>query len=311
MGHRSEQRIVISFPVIVTGFDSRGSPFNVTAETLDISCTGACLKGLDHVAEAGKKIEIECQDQRAWFRVQWVAHNGSAKTGKVGVRCLEPGKYIWGVQPKEWEADTYEPRAPAPAAPPLQASGYAGGTSAGWTGGERRQFSRRACRIEAQVNIAGDSVQLPARVTDISLGGCYVEMLAPLPVDAMIELTLNPGDTTMHATGKVRSSQTGFGMGISFTGLNPEDFEKLRKFAPPAPGVPEAVTLPSTLPPASRSRGTASPPYVHSQAGRAAPQYQAAIPEAFEAIIRILLRKGLVTQAELSEELDKLKAMKM
>lgn len=100
MGHRSEQRIVISFPVIVTGFDSRGSPFNVTAETLDISCTGACLKGLDHVAEAGKKIEIECQDQRAWFRVQWVAHNGSAKTGKVGVRCLEPGKYIWACSRK-------------------------------------------------------------------------------------------------------------------------------------------------------------------------------------------------------------------
>src|SRR5580704_7894912 len=44
MGRRSEQRIAISFPVIVTGFDSQGSPFTITAETQDISCTGACLR---------------------------------------------------------------------------------------------------------------------------------------------------------------------------------------------------------------------------------------------------------------------------
>jgi hypothetical protein len=308
MGRRSEQRIAISFPVIVTGFDSRGSPFTITAETQDISHAGACLKGLEHIAEPGKKLEIECQDQRAWFRVQWVGLAGSAKAGRVGVRCLEPGKYIWGVQPKEWQPDTYEPRAPS--AEESQACGYGGGAPTGWTGGERRQFARRVCRIEAQVTIVGDSVRLPARVTDISLGGCYVEMLAPLPVDAMIELTLNPGGTTMHATGKVRSSQTGFGMGISFTGLSPEDFEKLRKFASPAPGIPEAAALPSPPAPGRKSRGNARPPVTRSQREPSPSHHQAATAEVFEAIVRVLFRKGIVTQAELSEELERLKEMK-
>jgi hypothetical protein len=37
MGRRNEQRIAISFPVVVHGFDLRGNPFTVNAETFDIS----------------------------------------------------------------------------------------------------------------------------------------------------------------------------------------------------------------------------------------------------------------------------------
>ncbi len=310
MGRRSEQRVKISFPVIVRGSDSRGSPFSVTTETYDISCTGACLIGLDHIVDPGKKIEIECQDRKAWFRVQWVGKSGSAKMGRVGVRCLEPGKYIWGVQPKEWEPDTYEPGASVTPAVQPGVSGYAGGSAGNWTGGERRKFLRHACRIEAQVSIAGDSVRLSARVTDISLSGCYVEMLAPLPVDTIIELTLNPGDTTMHATGKVRSSQPGFGMGVLFTGLSPEDFEKLRKFAPPATGVSESARVASHPPPMLPSRGNAPPPVSHPPLESGPPLQPESATEVLEAVVRVLLRKGTLTREELLEELSKPKAVK-
>jgi PilZ domain len=310
MGRRSEQRIAISFPVLVTGFDPRGSPFSVTVDTQDISSTGACIKGLVHLVEPGKKIEIECRDQRAWFRVQWVGNGAGPMAGKVGVRCLEPGKYIWGVQPKASEPDTYEPRAASASSQESQHAGYGEGAAGGWTGGERRQYSRRACRIDAQVAIAGNSVRLPAQVTDISLGGCYIEMLAPLPVDTMLDLTLNPGDTTMHAKGKVRSSQTGFGMGISFTGLSPEDFEKLRKFVPPTAGVPDSALVPSRLPPTPQSVANVTPPVSRTPVAPAASLNQATTADVFEAIVQVLFRKGLVTQAELAEELGLLKAMK-
>lgn len=311
MGRRSEQRIAISLPVIVTGFDPRGSPFHVTVETHDISSTGACLKGLDHLAEPGKKIEIECREQRAWFRVQWVGNGTGPMAGKVGVRCLEPGKYIWGVQPKESEPDTYEPRAAAAAAQEPQLTGYGGGISGGWAGGERRQYSRRACRIDAQVAIAGDLVRLPAQVTDISLGGCYIEMLVPLPVNTVLDLTLNLGDSTLHATGNVRSSQTGFGMGVSFMGLKPDDFEKLRKFAPPAAGAPDSAFVPARLPPALQPPVNAMvAPASHSPVAPATSLNQASTAEVFEAIVQVLFRKGLVTQAELAEELGLLRAMK-
>jgi hypothetical protein len=309
MGRRSEQRIAISIPVLVTGFDPRGSPFSVTVDTHDISSTGACIKGLDHLVQSGKKIEIECRDQRAWFRVQWVGNGAGQMAGKVGVRCLEPGKYIWGVQPKEPQPDTYEPRTASTASQESQA-GFGGGTAGGWAGGERRQYSRRACRIDALVAIVGSSVRLPAQITDISLGGCYIEMLAPLPVNTLLDLTLNPGDTTMHAMGKVRSSQTGFGMGISFTGLSPEDFEKLRRFAPPTAGVPDSAFVPARLPPAPQPPVNTMPTNSHSPVAPTLSLNQGTTAEVFEAIVQVLFRKGLVTQAELSEELGLLKAMK-
>jgi hypothetical protein len=317
MGRRSEQRVRISFPVIVRGLDARGSPFSITAETRDISCTGACLIGADRIAELGKKIEIESQDQRAWYRVQWIQKTVNGKPGRVGVRCLEPGKYIWGIAPKEWEADSFDPSLAAPPSASGSSSGYGAGPPAGWSGQDRRKFARHACRIEAQVSIAGDSVHLPARVTDISLGGCYVEMLAPLPVDTIVELSLNPGGSLMVASGRVRSSQMGFGMGVSFTGLGPEDFEILRKLAPPEPNAPK-------LPAASSARPSPPPPLapspapargngasaISSSASPSHPLYPLTTEEALDAVVRLLLRKGVFTPAEISEELEKLKIVK-
>ena len=53
MGRRGEPRIAVTFPVIVRGADSRGTPFVLTAETRDISCSGACLKGLSGIVVSG------------------------------------------------------------------------------------------------------------------------------------------------------------------------------------------------------------------------------------------------------------------
>jgi hypothetical protein len=107
MGRRSEPRIVISFPAVLRGFDSQGKPFAASAETCDVSNSGASLRGLNGLLEPGKKIEIEFRDQSAWFRVQWVGGAGS-RAGRVGVRCLER-KYIWEIPAPDWQADTYNP----------------------------------------------------------------------------------------------------------------------------------------------------------------------------------------------------------
>ena len=229
MARRSEPRIAVLLPVVVRGLDSRGSPFVVTTETHDISCSGACLHGLNGVAEPGTKVEIECQNQKSWYRVQWVGKPQSSKAGWTGVRCLEPGKHIWGVTPKEWEADTYDPARPHPVVPPIAAAPLPHAAPLQPAGQERRQFPRRACRIEAQVTPQGHSSFLPGKITDIALGGCYVEMLTPLPVETSIELAFGQDDATLGVTGMVRSSQMGFGMGVMFTGMSPENFEKLRR----------------------------------------------------------------------------------
>lgn len=335
MGRRSEQRIVISFPVVVRGTDSRGIPFVVTTETQDVSCTGACLKGLRGIAEPGRKIEIECQTQKAWYRVQRAGPSGRTQEWRVGVRCLEPGKYIWGVPPKEWEPDTFDPAAAntqfletGPAAVPAAAARPPR---------ERRRFARHACRLEAQVITEGayGEVAVNGKVTDISLGGCYVEMLSPFAVHTLIKLAFSTGEAPLHLSGRVCSSQEGFGMGVAFTGMGPNEFEQLLHFAPPNQEVRKngpAKTGHSSLhagarseiPIAAASRMPSSGTnYQHDTASLSEPDHQIhSLPgaaelglfdfpnpsTALESLVRLLLRKGILTQAELLQELERLKA---
>jgi len=306
MGRRGEPRIAVTFPVIVRGADSRGAPFVLTAETRDISCSGACLKGLSGIVVSGKKVEVEYGDQRAWFRVQWAGAAGSTKAGQAGLRCLEPGKYIWGIPPKEWEADSFDPLRPetAPPRPPPPATVLTSSGNEPWSGRERRQFVRHACRMAAQIVLQNGTLRMTATVTDISLGGCYMEMLSPLPVDTFVDISISPGDTTLQLSARVRSSQVNFGMGVSFTGMRPQDFEVLRKLAPPTVGALEPAIQAA---PASPAASPAAPKEAHSYA---ATDFDAVDlptnPEALAAAVRVLIRKGVLTRAEVMEELEKL-----
>ncbi len=261
----------------------------------------------------GAKVEVECRDKKAWYRVQWASAGQNASAGRVGLRCLEIGKYIWGVPPKEWEADTYDPANLNHTAPPPDAPSSLYADPAKWAGQDRRQFARHVCRLEVQVWVEDDSVEMGGKVTDISLGGCYVEMLSPLPVGTTIRVTLNPGGTTLNLTGKVRSSQTGFGMGVSFTGMGPEDFETLRKFAPPTAEGPAvaAVKTPPNRPAEARPvfppRENAPRANAHSYAAGGDTLDLTPTAEALEALVRLLLRKEIFTRGELTEELEKFK----
>jgi hypothetical protein len=305
MGRRSEQRIAMRVPVVVRGKDERGAPFVLNAHTHDIAGSGASLSGLNGVGRPGEKIELEYRGKKAMFRVQWVGLEGTPRAGQVGVRCLEPGNYIWGVPLPDWTPDSYDPSASVYARPELfeAKSGRGGVTSAQAV--ERRKFPRQTCRIEALVADEGAATSLPAKVTDISLGGCYVEMLSPLPLGTLVELTLNPGDTTLQVRGKVRVSQMGMGMGVAFTGMSPEDFEKLRTMAPPVPVAPSAGQVQPSQPhpqePATEQLRTA--PVI---ASKLPASHHPSTGEALEAIARVLFRKGIITRAEVGEELKKL-----
>jgi len=293
MGRRSEPRTSISFPVLVRGFDSRGTPFSVSTETFDVSCSGASIKGLESLVQPGNKIEIEFKDQKAWYRVQWVGKDGSSKAGRVGVRCLER-KYMWDVPAISWEKDPY---------------GEVSSLKTLWDGEERRLFRRRSCRIEAQVSIPGSSVRLPGKVTDISLGGCYVEMLAPLPIDTAVELVLSTGDIVLRVSGKVRSSQLGMGMGVAFTFLGPGEFEKLRRLAPSASGTGTGAAVdPNASPfeaPQSRPQHFPSHAAPNAMSGK-----RPTTAEVLESVIRALLRKNLLSQEDVVRELEGLKTNK-
>ena len=146
-------------------------------------------------------------------------------------------------------------------------------------------------------------------VTDISLGGCYVEMLSPLPAGTAVELSFDLDGSPVNFPAKVRSQHMGFGMGLAFTIVSAESMEILRRFTgTPAPAAEPAKPPVADQPkPDSAKAGAGCRPYT-------VPEFDLvdipATREAFAAVLRILLRKGLITSAELLEEMEKLKAAK-
>ena len=347
MGRRCEPRIATSIPVLVRGIDSEGYPFVRTAHTRDVSSSGACLRGLNGIAPPGKRIELEYRAKRAHFRVQWAVANGPSNTGQTGLRCLEPGKCIWDVPLKEWSQDTFKlfgGKGQEYLAGHASASKHESKFESSRTleskpteipqasvsrkhaGGERRIYPRRECRIEAHLKTGGDTHASSVKLTDISLGGCYVEMLSPHPIGTSVEVDFPLYESNTHAYATVRSSQSGMGMALQFTEMTPENFERLKRFAPPAPGVSEPSFVKSVSPtlappPSGYDDAVSSAPAVRATPGAPAGRNGSvaldstqmpppSVAEALEAVVRVLFRKNLITRAEVSEELASLKSPK-
>jgi CheY-like chemotaxis protein len=60
------------------------------------------------------------------------------------------------------------------------------------------------------------------KLTDLSLGGCYVETESPFPQHALVDLCLKAGEMAVHTEGMVRVAHPGHGMGVEFPSRTPE-----------------------------------------------------------------------------------------
>ncbi len=61
-----------------------------------------------------------------------------------------------------------------------------------------------------------DEIVPHCKLTDLSLGGCYVETESPFPERALIDLCLRAGEMAVHTEGMVRVMHPGQGMGVEF-----------------------------------------------------------------------------------------------
>jgi CheY-like chemotaxis protein len=70
---------------------------------------------------------------------------------------------------------------------------------------------------------AGPNEAVPhCKLTDLSLGGCYVETNAPFPERALVDLCLKTDELDVHTEGMVRVVHPGHGMGVEFPSRTPE-----------------------------------------------------------------------------------------
>ena len=84
------------------------------------------------------------------------------------------------------------------------------------TAGNRRGEHRFACKLGAEVYRLGNNVPNRCILSDISEGGCYVEMPSPLSAQSGVEILVRTADTKLRISGQVLATHPGFGMGVRF-----------------------------------------------------------------------------------------------
>jgi CheY-like chemotaxis protein len=78
--------------------------------------------------------------------------------------------------------------------------------------------------------IEPDDPPAPCKLTDLSLGGCYLEMASPFPVGTRVTLTMRAAKLESRAEGLVRVMHPEIGMGVEFTRATNQQRGHLEKF---------------------------------------------------------------------------------
>ena len=213
MGRRREDRVTLSVPVRIWGLDTDGKPFSQQAQTIDITRLGARLCSVACSIRPGDIIGVQHVKEKARFRVTWVGKAGSPDQGQIGVHCVEPTKFIWGVT---------LPKVPPERQRPARVQQQSAEGGAG-----RRTTTRYACDGSAEILREGGASALWGVLCDVSLSGCYVESMSPLPAHARVEVMLQVEGTEIRGQGIVRTSHPAVGMGIALSEMSVEDRARL------------------------------------------------------------------------------------
>ncbi len=212
MGKRREPRKELRLPVRLFGTDADGRVFSENVFTANVSRQGAKLVGVQNRVKVGEVVGISYKQAKDRFRVSWVGQAGTPQQGEVGVVNLALGKYIWDVPLPAPVIDNYRQRA----------------SQTG--GGERRKHSRAKSNNSLELHPEGQAAPIWGKASDLGMGGCFVEMPIPLKLGTTLKVGLWLNQEKLWLNAKVVNSRPGFGIGLQFTQVSPEDAERLQRF---------------------------------------------------------------------------------
>jgi CheY-like chemotaxis protein len=205
-----------------------GAP-ELNAVLADLSDGGTLIKTDNHLPHACKvyfEIALPGQSQlvRLSGEVAW-----QDASGRTGIRFLDVPQssrrlmQTWLQQNNIQPASAAPPQVPATKSPENQSFATPPRTvrepkdsSLISNAGNRRGELRLACKLGAEVYRLGTSVPNRCTLSDISEGGCYVEMPSPLVGQSGVEILVRTADTKLRIRGQVLTTHHGFGMGVRF-----------------------------------------------------------------------------------------------
>jgi len=95
-----------------------------------------------------------------------------------------------------------------------------------------KQRSVRRCPLvaSAEVTEQHSGAQLSARISELGLGGCYVDALNPFPEGTLVSLRIVRDQGLFETKAKVVYCDPTFGMGLAFTETAPDQRSRLEEW---------------------------------------------------------------------------------
>jgi PilZ domain len=206
MGRRSQPRKQIEVPVRIFGTDSHGQVFSEKVKTVTVSRCGAELAGVKAELSLDEIVGVTYGSNKVHFRVKWAGPAGSAKAGHVGLLNITPEKPLWDFPLPPDMMDNFQPGSV-----------------------EQRQTTRFRCQNSIEIHVDGGA-SFWGTVSDLSLGGCYVEMPLPLQAGTRLKVGIWFGQNKVSADAVVAHRTPGLGVGLKFAKISEQDLGVIRKF---------------------------------------------------------------------------------
>ncbi len=205
MGKRREPRKLVEVRVRIFGTDREGKIFSENVTTLDVSQNGARFTGVKAQLKVDEIIGVTYGRSKVHFRVKWAGGPDTPAQGQTGALNLSPDKPFWDFPLPHGVMDNFHSA----------------------LGNDRRKSVRVKCSVSVELHSAGQVIW--GRTSDLSQGGCFVEMAIPLKAETKFEIVLWLGVTKLRLQGAVASASPGFGIGVRFSNVSPQDQEFLER----------------------------------------------------------------------------------
>ncbi len=106
---------------------------------------------------------------------------------------------------------------------------------------QRRQNPRYAFIASAELLEPSTEMRIATRVSELSIHGCYLDMLNPFPVDTLARVKISSSDAEFQSKAKVIYAHPNFGAGVVFLEPEPQYLEVLKGWISEAEKDPERL----------------------------------------------------------------------
>ena len=95
---------------------------------------------------------------------------------------------------------------------------------------ERRLNPRYSFIASGEVIVEKSAIAIPARISELSLQGCYLDMVNPFPMRTVVLVKISSKSESFEAKGRIVYVHPGIGEGVIFFDVSPQSQSVLQRW---------------------------------------------------------------------------------